>query len=104
MIIPAKTAAKCRDGHKTDANDALVVVEATRRPKLTLAPLKSLEQQGMQSAQRSRELLAQYRVGLSNHVRGLLLEFGIVIPQGWAALHRRIPEILEDGDNEVPGM
>ena len=36
MIIPAKTAAKCRDGHKTDANDALVVVEATRRPKLTL--------------------------------------------------------------------
>ena len=104
MIIPAKTVAKYREGHKTDANDALAVVEATRRPKLKLAPLKSVEQQGMQSVQRSRELLVQNRVGLSNHVRGLLLEFGIVIPQGWAALYRSIPEILEDGDNELPDM
>ena len=41
---------------------------------------------------------------LSNHVRGLLMEFGIVIPQGWAALHRCIPEILEDGENELPDL
>ena len=32
------------------------------------------------------------------------MEFGVIIPQGWAALHRRIPEILEDGDNELPDM
>jgi transposase len=104
MIIPAKTVANYRQGHKTDANDALAVVESTRVARLKLAPLKSVEQQGLQSIQRSRELLVQNRVGLSNHVRGLLMEFGIVIPQGWAALHRRIPEILEDGDNELPDM
>jgi transposase len=104
LIIPAKTVAPYRQGHKTDANDALAVVEATRRSDLKLAPLKSVEQQGMQSVQRSRELLVQNRVGLSNHIRGLLLEFGIVIPQGWAALHRRIPEILEDAENGLPDM
>ena len=104
MIIPAKTVANYRQGHKTDANDALAVVEATRVARLKLAPLKSVEQQGMQSIQRSRELLVQNRVGLSNHIRGLLLEFGIVIPRGWAALHRRIPEILEDAENGLPDM
>lgn len=103
-IIPAKMVAPYRQGHKTDANDALAVAEAARRPDIKQAPLKSVEQQGMQSIQRSRELLVQNRVGLSNHVRGLLMEFGIVIPQGWAALHRRIPEILEDGENELPDM
>ncbi len=103
-IIPAKMVAPYRQGHKTDANDAFAVAEAARRPDIKQAPLKSIEQQGMQSLQRSRELLVQNRVGLSNHVRGLLLEFGIVIPQGWAALHRHIPEILEDGDNELPDM
>jgi transposase len=103
-IIPAKMVAPYRQGHKTDANDAFAVAEAARRPDIRQAPLKSVEQQGMQSIQRSRELLVQNRVGLSNHVRGLLLEFGLVIPQGWAALHRRIPEILEDGENELPDM
>ena len=103
-IIPAKMVAPYRQGHKTDANDAFAVAEAARRPDIRQAPLKSVEQQGMQSIQRSRELLVRNRVGLSNHVRGLLLEFGLVIPQGWAALHRRIPEILEDGENELPDM
>ena len=103
-IIPAKMVAPYRQGHKTDANDAFAVAEAARRPDIKQAPLKSVEQQGMQSIQRSRELLVQNRVGLSNHVRGLLLEFGLVIPQGRAALHRRIPEILEDGENELPDM
>jgi transposase len=103
-IMPAKMVAPYRQGHKTDANDAFAVAEAARRPDVKQAPLKSVEQQGMQSIQRSRELLVQNRVGLSNHVRGLLMEFGIVIPQGWAALHRRIPEILEDGENELPDM
>lgn len=103
-IIPAKMVTPYRQGHKTDANDAFAIVEASRRANLKVAPLKSVEQQGMQSIQRSRELLVQSRTGLSNHVRGLLLEFGVVIPQGWAALHRHIPEILEDGDNELPDM
>ncbi len=103
-IIPAKVVAPFRQGHKTDQNDALAVAEAARRPNVKLAPLKTVEQQGMQAIQRSRELLVHERVALSNHLRGLLMEFGIVIPQGFTALHRRIPEVLEDGENELPDL
>ena len=103
-IIPAKAVAPFRQGHKTDSNDALAVAEAARRPNIKEAPMKTLEQQGLQAVQRSRDLLVQERTALSNHMRGLLMEFGVVIPRGFSALQRMLPEILEDGDNEVPDM
>jgi transposase len=103
-IIPARAVFPFRQGHKTDPNDALAVAEAAVRPKVQEAPLKSIEQQGLQAVQRSRELLVQERTALSNHVRGLLMEFGVVIPQGFLALHRRVPEVLEDGENELPDI
>ena len=101
-IIPARAVVPFRQGHKTDANDALAVAEAARRPKIKDAPMKTVEQQGLQAIQRARELLIQECVALSNHMRGILLEFGITIPQGFASLLRTLPEVLEDGDNELP--
>jgi transposase len=103
-IIPAKAVVPFRQGHKTDENDALAVAEAAQRPNIKQAPLKTVEQQGMQAIQRSRELLLHQRVALSNHIRGLLMEFGIVIPQGFATLYRQLPEVLEDGENELPDL
>ena len=104
IIIPAKAIVPFRQGHKTDSNDALAVAEAANRPNIKVAPCKGIEQQGMQSVQRSRELLVQERTALSNHLRGLLLEFGVVIPRVFAALTQRIPDILEDGENELPDI
>ncbi len=101
-ILPAMAVAAFRQGHKTDANDALAVAEAAKRPNIKDAPMKSVEQQGFQAIQRSRELLVQDRTALSNHIRGLLMEFGIVIPKGFASLHAHIPEVLEDAENGVP--
>ena len=103
-IIPAQAIVPFRQGHKTDSNDALAVAETANRPNIKVAPCKGIEQQGMQSVQRSRELLVQERTALSNHLRGLLLEFGVVIPRGFAALTQRIPDILEDGENELPDV
>jgi transposase len=101
-IIPALAVAPFRQGHKTDQNDALAVAEAARRPNIKEAPIKTVEQQSMQAVQRSRELLIQNRTALSNHIRGLLMEFGLVIPRGFSSLHENIPWILEDGENELP--
>jgi transposase len=101
-LLPAISVSPFRQGHKTDQNDALAVAEAAVRPNLKQAPLKSLEQQALQAMQRSRELLIQERTALSNHIRGLLLEFGIAMPKGFGHLHRRVPEILEDAENGVP--
>jgi len=103
-IIPAKFVAPFRQGHKTDSNDALAVAEAARRPNIKEAPMKTVEQQGLQAIHRSRQLLIQECTALSNHLRGLLMEFGVVIPQGFASLLRAVPEVLEDGDNELPDM
>ena len=103
-IIPAKFVAPFRQGHKTDSNDALAVAEAARRPNIKEAPMKTVEQQGLQAIHRSRELLIQQSTALSNHLRGLLLEFGVVIPQGFASLMKAVPEVLEDGENELPDM
>lgn len=43
------------------------------------------------------------RTAHGNQIRGLLLEFGIVIPKGITAVAKRIPEILEDAENGLPG-
>ena len=101
-LLPAVSVAPFRQGHKTDQNDALAVAEAARRPNLKEAPLKSVEHQALQAIQRSRELLIRDRTAVSNHIRGLLLEFGIAIPKGFYHLHSQMPEILEDADNGVP--
>jgi transposase len=103
-IIPAKAVAPFRQGHKTDSNDALAVAEAARRPNIKEAPMKTTEQQGLQAIHRSRELLIQECTALSNHLRGILLEFGVALPQGFASLLRTLPEVLEDGDNELPDL
>jgi transposase len=101
-IIPAVAVAPFRQGHKTDKNDALAVAEAANRPNIKVAPLKSIEQQAMQSIQRSRELIIQERTAVSNHIRSLLMEFGIVIPKGFAYLRQRVPLSLEDAENGLP--
>ena len=61
-----------------------------------------LDHQSIQSIQRSRELIIQERTATSNHIRGLLLEFGIVIPKGLVYLRKRVPLILEDAENGLP--
>ncbi len=104
MLIPAKAVAPFRQGHKTDASDALAVAEAASRPNIKQAPLKSTEQQALQSIQRSREHLIQDRTAISNHMRGILLEFGCFITKGLFHIRQRVPEILEDGENELPDM
>ena len=101
-ILPALTVAPFRQGHKTDKNDALAVAEAANRPNIKEAPYKTINQQAVQSIQRSRELLVNDRTALSNHIRGILLEFGFAIRQGYSALYQHVPDILEDGENELP--
>ena len=101
-ILPALAVAPFMQGHKTDKNDALAVAEAANRPNIKEAPYKTINQQAVQSIQRSRELLVNDRTALSNHIRGILLEFGFAIRQGYSALYQHVPDILEDGENELP--
>lgn len=84
-------------GQKNDYNDALAIAEAALHGRLKAVPVKTEAQQEAQAFHRIRRQLIKERVSLSNQLRGLLGECGIVIPQGPAAIRRVLPELLEAG-------
>ncbi len=90
--------------NKHDAADAEAICEAVGRPTMRFVPIKSAEQQAAIALHRARQGLVKARTAQVNQIRGLLAEYGIVIPQGIGHVTRWLPEILEDGENEVPGL
>jgi transposase len=93
-----------RRGQKNDPNDALALTEAGQRPNIPTVPMQSVEQQDLQALHRVRERLVKNRTALVNQVRGLLLEYGMVIPQGIARLRKRLPRVIEEADNGLSFM
>ncbi len=85
--------------NKHDAADAEAICEAVTRPNMRFVPVKEIEQQDIQSLHRARELLVKQRTALSNQIRGLLGEYGLVVAQGVHRIRRRVPELLEDAEN-----
>jgi transposase len=68
--------------NKHDVADAEAICEAVSRPNMRFAAIKSVEQQAILSVHRARQGLVRARTAQENQIRGLLSEFGIVIPQG----------------------
>lgn len=90
--------------NKNDRNDAEAICEALGRPNMRFVPIKSPEQQALLALHRVREGLVAARTAQVNQIRGLLAEFGLVMPQGVAKMRARVPSILEDATNELPGL
>jgi transposase len=67
---------------KNDARDAEAICEAVTRPTMRFVPIKRVEQQDLQALHRIRERLIKARTALVNEMRGLLNEYGIILPQG----------------------
>ena len=89
--------------NKHDMADAEAICEAVTRPNMRFVPIKNVEQQAILSVHRARQGLVKARTAQANQIRGLLSEFGIVIPQGIQSISKRIPDILEDAENDLPG-
>jgi len=90
--------------NKNDRNDAEAICEAVARPNMRFVPVKMPEQQAVLALHRARQGFVKSRTAQANQIRGLLGEFGIVIPKGIGHIARRLPEILEDGENGLPAM
>lgn len=90
--------------NKNDYNDAEAICEALTRPNMRFVQIKRVDQQDIQSLHRIRDLIIKDRTALVNQIRGLLAEYGIVIPQGVASVRQRLPAILADTDNELTGL
>jgi transposase len=80
---------------KNDARDAEAICEAVTRPTMRFVPIKRVEPQDLQALHRIRERLIKARTALVNEIRGLLSEYGIILPQRLTKFRALIVEKLE---------
>jgi transposase len=86
--------------NKNDQNDAAGIAEAVTRPNMRFVPIKKLEQQDILLSHRARELAIKQRTAQANQLRGLLAEYGIILPKGIRYI-KTLPEILEDNKDKL---
>lgn len=84
---------------KNDAADAAAICEAVQRPNMLFVPVKSQDQQQHLMVHRARQGFVEARTATINRIRGLLSEFGIVLPLKAATIRRQAALHLE----ELPG-
>ncbi|WP_420821509.1 IS110 family transposase [Pseudomaricurvus alkylphenolicus] len=87
--------------NKNDANDAEAIVEAASRSSMNFVPVKRIDQQDIQSLHRIRSRLVKNRTALINEIRGLNLEYGIIIPVDAAKVKKHLCSIVADRQNEL---
>jgi len=69
-----------RASQKNDGNDAEAICEAVTRPNMRFVPVKSAEQQALLALHRVRHGFVVERTAIINRLRGLMSEFGVVLP------------------------
>jgi transposase len=90
--------------NKTDAADAEAICEAVTRPNMRFVPIKNADQQSVLSLHRARQGFVKARTAQANQIRGLLAEYGITLPQGIGHVAKQLPGIVEDAENDLPGV
>ncbi|TWX65882.1 IS110 family transposase [Colwellia demingiae] len=98
-IISPKKVKGFLQGHKTDANDALAIANASLQIGLKSSKPKSEQQQTIQTLETSRVYLSRSITSLSNHLRAMLYEYGIVSARGVKALTTVVQDTLNDVDS-----
>ena len=88
--------------NKNDSADAEAICEAVARPNMRFVPGKTAESQALLAVHRARQGFVKARTAQANQIRGLLAEFGLVIPKGISHIAKQIPRILEDAENGLP--
>ena len=94
-LMAPQFVAPYRKNDKNDGNDAEAICEAVGRPHMRFVPVKTLAQQAVLTVHRARQLVVAERTALINQTRGLLAEYGLIVPVSMAALRRTLPGLLE---------
>lgn len=103
-IMAPRFVAPYRKSGKNDDNDAEAICEAVSRPHMRFVPVKGAEQQAVLCLHRVRKGVVDERTAQINQLRGLLAEFGLVMPKGRYSAQQAIPLILEDAENALPDL
>ena len=105
-LIPAQHVTPFVRGNKNDHNDAFAIAEASHRSHIRFVPVKSEQQQEINCLHRIRERLIRNKTALSNQIRGLLSEFGVIFPCGHVALCAGLTQVIdsEQRSNQLKTM
>lgn len=90
--------------NKHDAADAEGICEAVQRPSMRFVPIKNIEQQAILSVHRARQGFVRARTAQANQIRGLMAEYGLVIPLGINSIRQLVPTLLDEARDELPGI
>lgn len=95
-LLPVPYVRAYRRRNKTDRADCLAILEAARNPEILPVPVKRLDAQAIQGLHRIRSQWMATRTARINTLRGLLREFGVILPVGAVAAMKLIPEAIDD--------
>src|SRR2546428_9009502 len=99
-LMAPKFVAPYRKNGKNDGNDAEAICEAVTRPNMRFVPVKSAEQQALLSLHRVRKGFIVERTATINRLRGLMAEFGVVLPLRAVTVRRQAAAAAE----QLPGL
>ena len=94
-LMAPKFVSPYRKSDKNDGNDAEAVCEAVGRPNMRFVPVKSAEQQALLTLHRVRQGFIVERTALINRLRGLMSEFGVVMPLRSVTVRRHAAQAAE---------
>lgn len=86
--------------NKNDRNDARGIAEAVTRPDMKFVPIKKIEQQDILLSHRARQLAVKQRTAQANQIRGLLAEYGVIVPKGITYIKSML-QVLEDNKDKI---
>ena len=103
-IMAPKFVSPYRRQGKNDRNDARAICEAVGRPGMNFVPHKDLSQQAILCVHRLRSSYVADHTKLANQLRGLIAEFGVVIPKGVSHLRQHFAAIRQQHEEAVPAL
>jgi transposase len=102
VLLPPQAVRPYVPRNKTDRADAKGLLEAVRNEGIHPVPVKSEAQQALTALHRLRSTWLAARTARLNTVRGLLREFGVVIPVGARRVRPTVAALLADPDTALP--
>src|ERR1700679_2145320 len=100
-LIPAQFVKPFVKSNKSDFLDAEAIAEAVDRQNMRFVPIKTDDQLDLQALHRVRDRLITRRTSVINQLRAFLLERGLVFAKSPAKLRGRMPEILENAEEDL---
>lgn len=101
LVVPYRLEGKTG---KSDANDAAAICEAAGRPQMRFVGVKTADQQALLAVHAMREGYVKDRVACSNRMRGVMAEFGLILPRTTSVFRNQVSALLDSKADVMPAL